>query len=84
MRMSVERALASGLTIRPIRVTLKDTMDWYRKQPANWQAEFLSVQVEKQSGTGFERMTIPWDVYLAREKKMLATWSATAASRMAK
>jgi 2'-hydroxyisoflavone reductase len=80
MRMNIDRALASGLAIRPLSATLSDTLDWHKQQPAEWQAEFLSVA---SSRIGSEKVPISWDIYLAREKEVLASWSVTAARRIA-
>lgn len=33
MNVSIERALASGLTFRPLAVTARDTIDWYLARP---------------------------------------------------
>lgn len=76
MRMSIERALANGLTTRPMSVTLVDTFEWYKKQPVERQAELLSRRKKKENGTGFDVVAISWPTYLEREKEILATWHA--------
>jgi 2'-hydroxyisoflavone reductase len=46
--VSNARAVAKGLTFRPLRTTAKDTLDWWRKQPAERTAKL-------KSGLGEER-----------------------------
>lgn len=38
-RVSIERAVAKGLTFRPLAVTARDTLDWFQTLPAERQAE---------------------------------------------
>jgi len=38
-RTRIDRALAKGLTFRPLTVTVKDTLDWWAKQPKERQAK---------------------------------------------
>jgi 2'-hydroxyisoflavone reductase len=50
-RRSIRRALAAGLTFRPLALTAADTLDWYRQQPADRQARLkagLSLTREEQ------------------------------------
>ena len=68
------RALANGFKTRPVAVTLADTMEWYKKQPADKQAELLSIWKEKKDGSGYDMVTVPWSTYLKREKEVLAAW----------
>jgi len=37
-RVSIERAVAKGLSFRPLAVTARDTLDWFRALPAERQA----------------------------------------------
>ena len=37
-RVSIDRALAKGLTFRPLAVTARDTIDWFKTLPAERQA----------------------------------------------
>jgi 2'-hydroxyisoflavone reductase len=37
-RVSIARALDDGLTFRPLAVTARDTLDWFRSLPADVQA----------------------------------------------
>ena len=39
VRRDIRRALAAGLTFRPVAVTAKDTLDWFRTQPDARQAK---------------------------------------------
>ncbi|MBI5278668.1 MAG: epimerase [Burkholderiales bacterium] len=39
MRADVSRAVAAGLTFRPIAQTARDALDWFRSQPAERQAQ---------------------------------------------
>lgn len=72
--VSIQRALARGLTFRPLSVTLADAWDFYRKQPEPLQAE-LKVSKTNEKGV-VEKLTIPWAVYLQKEKDTLASWRA--------
>jgi 2'-hydroxyisoflavone reductase len=50
-RRDIRRALKAGLTYRPLRVTALDTLEWFKKQPAERQAELkagLSPSREQQ------------------------------------
>jgi 2'-hydroxyisoflavone reductase len=40
--VSNARAVAKGLTFRPLRTTVKDTLDWWKKEPAERQAKLKS------------------------------------------
>lgn len=77
MRMNIDRALADGLTFRPMNVTRADTFDWYRQQSAERQAELLSTRKKKEGGDGFDIQPVSWSLYLQREKEVLAAWHAT-------
>ena len=41
-RVSIARALGRGLTFRPLAVTARDTIDWFKAQPAERQAAMRS------------------------------------------
>jgi 2'-hydroxyisoflavone reductase len=41
-RVSIDRALAKGLTFRPLAVTARDTIDWFKTLPAERQATMRS------------------------------------------
>lgn len=38
-RISIRRAVEKGLTFRPLAVTARDTLDWYKKEPVDRQAK---------------------------------------------
>ena len=38
-RISIQRALAKGLTFRPLAATARDTLEWFKSQPAERQAK---------------------------------------------
>jgi hypothetical protein len=77
MRMSNERALANGLTTRPLSVMLADTVQWHKQQATAVQAAVRAGYRKKKDGSGWEPMSMPWPAYLAREKETLAAWRAT-------
>ena len=56
------RAVAAGLTFRPLAVTAKDTLDWNKTRPA---AELAALAEGKTSG-----------VSAAREREVLDAWKA--------
>ncbi|MBL8958390.1 MAG: epimerase, partial [Gemmatimonadetes bacterium] len=41
-RVSIERAVAQGLTFRPLAVTARDTIDWFKTLPAERQGKMLA------------------------------------------
>lgn len=45
-RVSSKRGLAAGLTFRPVAVTAKDTLEWFRSEPADRQAK-LPLELER-------------------------------------
>lgn len=61
MRMSIQKALANGLAIRPISSTFQDAFRWYKGLSLERQAELL---------------TISWDAYLKRESEILSAWNS--------
>jgi 2'-hydroxyisoflavone reductase len=62
-RRSIARALAAGLTFRPLAVTAKDTLDWNKTRPA---AELDALAKGQTSGLSAER-----------EAQVLAAWKAS-------
>jgi 2'-hydroxyisoflavone reductase len=38
-RISIQRAVAKGLTFRPLAETARDTLAWFKSQPAERQAK---------------------------------------------
>lgn len=61
-RRSAAKAIARGLTFRPVAVTAKDTLDWHRSRPAEEQAATLRGEI---NGIG-----------MTREAEVLAAWKA--------
>jgi 2'-hydroxyisoflavone reductase len=78
MRMSNERALAAGLTTRPLEITLRDVLAWYQQLPKDQQSSLITGFKRNQDGT-FSPATSPWEVYLQREKELLVAWRARGA-----
>ena len=61
-RRNASKAIAKGLTFRPIAVTAKDTLDWQRTRPAKEQEATMNGEI---NGIG-----------LKREAEVLAAWHA--------
>ena len=59
-RISIKRALEKGLTFRPLETTARDTLAWFKSQPAERQAKL-------KAGLSPERET---EVLAAWHKKM--------------
>lgn len=62
-RRKAEKAIAAGLTFRPVAVTAKDTLDWHKTRPAEEQQRTLNGEV---NGIGMKR-----------EAEVLAAWHAS-------
>jgi 2'-hydroxyisoflavone reductase len=68
-RVSIARALAQGLTFRPLAVTAADTVTWYESLPQQaWFQELNDQQKARVAGVMTEE----------REKAALAAWHARA------
>ena len=65
-RRSISKALAAGLTFRPLAVTAKDTLDWNKTRPA---AELQALTEGKIAGISAQR-----------EAEVLAAWKAKQAT----
>jgi 2'-hydroxyisoflavone reductase len=65
-RRSISKALAAGLTFRPLAVTAKDTLDWNKTRPA---AELQALAEGKIAGISAQR-----------EAEVLAAWKAKQAT----
>ncbi len=63
-RRSATKAIAKGLTFRPVAVTAKDTLDWHRTRP---EAEREAVLQGKASN----------GLAMSREAEVLAAWRAS-------
>ncbi len=70
--MNNRRALAQGLTTRPVSATLADTLSWYQQRPP--QTDVLTGYRPKEDGSGFEPVRLPWPEYLERERMVLDAW----------
>jgi nucleoside-diphosphate-sugar epimerase len=66
-RRSAAKALAKGLTFRPLAVTAKDTLDWHKTRPAEDQAATLEGKINGLS--------------MKREAEVLAAWKEELAKR---
>jgi 2'-hydroxyisoflavone reductase len=66
-RRSIQKALAAGLTFRPLAVTAKDTLDWNKTRPA---ADLETLAKGGRAGTSAER-----------EGEVLAAWKSKQASK---
>jgi 2'-hydroxyisoflavone reductase len=75
-RIGNARALAAGLTIRPLRATLADTWAWYERLPELTRAELGTGFMKNRDSGRFEKISMPWPEYLEREKAALVAWHA--------
>jgi 2'-hydroxyisoflavone reductase len=75
-RISNKKAIANGLTTRPMAATLAETSLWYMRQPADRQAELVTGFKKRANGTGFQEVRMSWPDYLKRETEALAAWKA--------
>jgi len=66
------RALAQGLTTRSMRLTMADELRWLEQQPP--ETTVFAGFRRKPDGSGFDRVTVPWPVYLVREKGLIGAW----------
>jgi 2'-hydroxyisoflavone reductase len=71
MHMSNQRALAQGLTTRSTEATLRESLAWYRTQPAAQQGSLITGFRKKPDGTWGPSVS-SWPDYLARERELLA------------
>jgi 2'-hydroxyisoflavone reductase len=62
-RRNASKAIAKGLTFRPLAVTAKDTLDWHRSRPKSEQEATLRGEINGLS--------------MAREAEVLAAWTAS-------
>ena len=65
-RRDASKAIAKGLTFRPVAVTAKDTLDWHKTRSAAEQAATLNGEINGLSMT--------------REAEVLAAWKASRAT----
>ena len=62
-RRDASKAIAKGLTFRPVAVTAKDTLDWHKTRPEAEQIATLNGEINGLS--------------MAREAEVLAAWKAS-------
>jgi len=62
-RRSAAKAIAKGLTFRPLAVTAKDTLDWHKTRPAEEQAKTLNGEIN--------------GLAMSKEAEVLAKWHAS-------
>jgi 2'-hydroxyisoflavone reductase len=65
-RRSAAKAIANGLTFRPLAVTAKDTLDWHKTRPAKEQEATLNGEIN--------------GLAMTREAEVLAAWKAKQAA----
>lgn len=73
MRMSIQRALASGFVTRPMTETLVDTFSWFKQLPPEEQSKLLFARAPEEKDRA-EKIAVPWATYLEREKQLLEAW----------
>ena len=61
-RRNADKAIAKGLTFRPLAVTAKDTLDWHRTRPQKEQDATLNGEIN--------------GLAMTREAEVLAAWKA--------
>ena len=61
-RRNASKAIAKGLTFRPLAVTAKDTLDWHKTRPQKEQDATLNGEIN--------------GLAMSREKEVLAAWKA--------
>lgn len=71
MSMSNERALAHGLTMRPLITTLRDACDWYYQQPLELQATFIPGCDAVAADMTAQTIDALWERHLDKEQKIL-------------
>ena len=49
-RRSIRNAVAAGLTFRPLAITARDTLDWFKQQPADRQAKLKAGMSPERAG----------------------------------
>ena len=64
LRRSIAKAVAAGLTFRPLAVTAKDTLDWHKTRPEAEQKATLEGAIA--------------GIPPAKEAEVLAAWKAKA------
>jgi 2'-hydroxyisoflavone reductase len=70
------RAMSEGLKTRSVSMTLADTLAWWKRQPTDRQTVIKAGFRRRADGSGFERVSMPWNDYLQHERTALAAWHA--------
>jgi 2'-hydroxyisoflavone reductase len=65
-RRNASKAIAKGLTFRPLAVTAKDTLDWHKTRSEKEQLATLNGEIN--------------GLAMAREAEVLAAWKAKKAA----
>ncbi len=73
-RISNRKAVAQGLTVRSLDVTLADTLAWHRQKPG--QNDLVTGFRKRDDGPGFAEVHTPWSEYLDHERDTIAAWNA--------
>jgi len=68
-RRSAAKALAKGLTFRPLAVTAKDTLDWHKTRPAEEQAATLEGKINGLSMKREAEVLAAWKEEVAKQSK---------------
>ena len=68
-RRNASKAIAKGLTFRPLAVTAKDTLDWHKTRPAEEQAATLEGKINGLSMKREAEVLAAWKEELARRGK---------------
>jgi hypothetical protein len=77
LKIRSDKALAKGLTYRPLSVTARDALDWYKSQPPAERAGFSTgLKVDDLSALRVHTVITPWKDILDRESEILARWRA--------
>jgi len=80
-RIDNARAIANGLTFRPLRTTLADTLAWYERQPEVSRSTLNAGFRRDPSSGDFVQVRMPWPDFLMRERETLAAWHAERANQ---
>jgi 2'-hydroxyisoflavone reductase len=70
-----DKAISKGLTYRPLVVTAKDTLQWYKDQPSASQLGIATrFKVTDLATIRFEPVIVPWPEVMRKEQEILARW----------
>jgi 2'-hydroxyisoflavone reductase len=72
-----DKAIAKGLIYRPLSVTARDTLEWYKSQPAEDQLAIATgFKVDDISTLKAHTVVTLWTEIMQREKEILGRWRA--------